>query len=126
MNPAADATNAVARQQRQTADRLSTYRVTASSPRKVVTVIYFGDFEIEKISCVPGASTRWSADELAGYFTSALRAGDRAVLALRQHAYSRVKLGDDTVAGWRQNPETGADTVAACFGGTTPTPRGRS
>jgi|GEM_PF-4706760 len=126
MDPAADSTNSVAHQQRHTANRLRTSRITASSPRKVVTVVYSGDFEIEELTCIPGASGRWSADELARYFTAALRAGDRAVMALRQHAYSRVKLGDDTVAGWRQNPETGSDTVAACFGGTTPTPQGRS
>lgn len=111
-----DTTGAVRKQERALRDELELRRITASSPGGVVTVTCTADFDIDTVRCQPGATTKLSADEMSHHFTTAMRAADRAVLALRQHAFSRVRVGDDTVAGWRQNPETGADTVAACFG----------
>ncbi|GAA4920133.1 DNA-binding protein YbaB [Stackebrandtia albiflava] len=103
------------RDYREMAQRLRKAKVTATSPQGVVKVVYTGFGEVDEVTCRRGA-LRLGDDELGAHFTAAFRAADRAVDALHQHAYGGLRLGDDTVAGWRENPETAADTVARCFG----------
>lgn len=116
MPETANLTGTVRQQERALLDELESRRITASSPGGVVTVTCTADFDIDEVRCLPGAPGKRSAEQMSYHFTTAMRAVDRAVLALRQHSFNRVRIGDDTVGGWRQNPETGSDTVAACFG----------
>ena len=116
MAQAANPVGPVRQQERELLDELELRRVTASSPGGVVTVTCTADFDIDEVQCRPGAPEKHSAERMSYHFTTAMRAVDRAVMALRQHAFSRIRIDGDTVDGWRQNPETGAHTVAACFG----------
>lgn len=88
--------------------RLRQARLTASSPKGIVKVVYDGNGEGIGMELQPGAKQRFEAETMAGHVTAALQAADRALDALRQHAF-----GDETSAG--QRPSASGD-VARCFG----------
>jgi DNA-binding protein YbaB len=112
---------AVARQCSQLCDRLRQARITATSPQAIVTVVYNGFADGVEMRLKPGARRRFDASGVAASMTAALMAADRAADALHQHAHDEVRLGDDTRGGWRNNPDSAAATVAACFGTPAPT-----
>ncbi|CAM3217830.1 YbaB/EbfC family nucleoid-associated protein [Stackebrandtia soli] len=103
-------------------DRLSEARVRVASHRGVVEVVYDGHGDIVRIAMKSGANRQYAADTMSHHMTEALRTADRTLDALHQHAFSDVKIGNDTISGWRKNPDTGADTVTACFGATSGAP----
>ncbi|HZE41086.1 MAG TPA: YbaB/EbfC family nucleoid-associated protein [Stackebrandtia sp.] len=84
-------------------------RVTATSPRSVVKVVYNGHGDGVGLEIAPGASARYGHETMAGFMTAALQAADRAVESLHRH-----------LAGDARGPADRADaaaTVRDCFGG---------
>ncbi|ADD44446.1 YbaB/EbfC family nucleoid-associated protein [Stackebrandtia nassauensis] len=93
--------------------KLSKARVAASSPKGVVTVVYNGHGDGLSLELKPGAKQRYESETMAGFVTAALRAADRAVDALRQHAVD--DRDDDT----RPSRAAANMDVARCFGRAT-------
>lgn len=93
-------------------DRLQSARVTATSPKAVVKVVYNGYGDAEHMTVKPNSVRKYACDTMADLAAAAFRAGDRAVEALRQHAYREVGASADD----RGAAESAAATVAKCFG----------
>ncbi|GLZ79762.1 hypothetical protein Afil01_45690 [Actinorhabdospora filicis] len=105
------------RQVGELAERLRAARVTATSPRNVARAICDGTGNVLSLQLRPGAKRQQTPEAVAEMITAALQAADRAVDALRQHAYDDVRVAGDTVGNWRRHPDDPSSAVGAAFGG---------
>ncbi|MEV0648553.1 YbaB/EbfC family nucleoid-associated protein [Phytomonospora sp. NPDC050363] len=98
------------------ADRLTAARITATSPRNIARAVYDGHGRAISLELRPGAKLQHSPESMSEMITAALQAADRAVDALRQHAYDDVRVAGDTIGNWRRHPADPGAAVAAAFG----------
>ena len=89
------------------ARKLTAASVMASSPKGVVKVVYNGHAEAVEMTLKPQAIQQYDSQNLGDLTAKAFQAADRAVMALRQHAFG--------VTG-QTPPASAAETVTACFG----------
>lgn len=109
-----------ARQCAELADRLSAARITATSPRNVARAVYDGHGRAVSLELRHGAKDQHGPETMGEMITSALQAADRAVDALRQHAYDDVRVAGDTIGNWRRHPDDPGSAVASAFGAPGP------
>ena len=98
-------------------ERLSQARVSATSPKGIVKVVYNGHGDGMSMELKPGSKNGYSPPTMAGFVTAALRAADRAVDALHQHTVGEIETAGVSLAQWRETKPTASMDVMSCFQG---------
>lgn len=95
--------------------RLAERRIEGRSARGIATVIYNGHGVAQCLTLAPGAKEDYGPASLAEFVTDAFRAADHGLDCARRDAFDAVRIGADSAAGWRRNPNDARSAVAAAF-----------